>query len=434
MAEVKGKASARLEWLRKRTTGIGSSDSPVLMLGEVYGRTPLDTYLSKVTEPKDDGGDNPNFRRGNTYEPLALALYEQRSGVRVHAPQTEAERFLGFHVRDPELHHVYGDYDGFAADGWVLEVKSPMQRVCDRIRSEGLKDYYQIQAAQLVALATRVAAAGMELPGIGVMGPGWTCPGARVIVYEPERCDIMVVELPADPAMGAAIYAEVDRFWREHIVPRRPPLVRPPWEQPAAKPKAKVKAKGGEYAEVEGSAWAEAVAAFIVAREAERVAKARVARAKGTIEAALRAGGKPKVRTADGWKFALSEVAGRKGFDRKLLEAEHPELDLRRYETQGKPYASLRAYGPNDAAGAGEGDDSMDAQLTTLYDELLAFAQGDHAGLELEEVAQSFDDIRSRAELYARMLTAEAGQVEGALVEAGKKFKRDVAAGTRSAS
>lgn len=46
----------RDRWLEARRTGIGASESPILILGKHYGRTPLDLYMEKVgtAEERDD--------------------------------------------------------------------------------------------------------------------------------------------------------------------------------------------------------------------------------------------------------------------------------------------------------------------------------------------------------------------------------------------
>lgn len=88
--------SAKLEWLKGRQHGVGSSDSPILALGEVFKHTPVDLYIDKKKSLTEDDllstDDNPHFRRGHTYEPLAAAIYAMQSGLKIYTPETDEER------------------------------------------------------------------------------------------------------------------------------------------------------------------------------------------------------------------------------------------------------------------------------------------------------------------------------------------------------
>lgn len=376
------------EWLESRQRGVGSSDSPVLALGQVFETTKLDTYIAKKSKPEPQP-DNVNFRRGHMYEPLAIALAEQKLGMKIHAPETDEERWNDFQVVDPDRPWLYADFDGLREDGWVVEVKSPMQRIADRIRAEGLKDYYQVQGQHLV----HVASVG-DLPYLGKLPDG--CPGVCFVIYEPEKCDVQIYEVPRNDEMIGAILANAEHFWKNHVETDEPPIDSTP-THPVNVPKSK-----SEYEHVEGEAWDEAVKQYTLADEAAMAAKLRLDAAKAQIKAALEAAGLDKVITANGHKFSNAEQAGRKSFDKKMLKAEHPEIDLDRYEKQGSPFKSFRHYGPKDEARFG--DDTLDGQLLTLKDELSLFVSrriGD------EDAVDIFDELRDRAELYLRMLNLE---------------------------
>jgi predicted phage-related endonuclease len=379
-------------WLKSRQTGVGSSDSPVLALPpeEVFKKTSLDTYISKkspIDAEKD--GDNVNFRRGHTYEPLAITLAEAKLGMKIYSPQNDHERWNDYQARDPDRPHVYADFDGLREDGWVVEVKSPMQRIADKIRETGLKDYYQVQGQHLVHIAS-VA----ELPHLGRLPKG--CPGVCFVIYECESVSVQIYEIPRNEQMIEAILSNADDFWFNHVMVDKPPTEN---FTPATITIPKQK---GEYEPVDGQAWDESVKQLVVADEAFSAAKMRLDAAKERIKTAMEAASLPKAITPDGHKFQYAEQSGRKGLDMKRLLADNPHIKLDDYEKVGKPFKTFRHYGPKDAARWG--DETLDGQLLTLKDELGIF---ERRSVDPDVAVELFDNLRDRTELYMRMLSLE---------------------------
>jgi len=414
-----------LEWLRGRQTGVGSSNSPVLVLGQVYGRTPLDVYLSKKTEVALSE-ESPDLRRGHTYEGLAAAMYEQRSGIKVYVPETDQERYVGYQRRDPDRDWLYADFDGICEDGWVLEVKSPRQRRCDRFRTEGAPEYYQVQCQHLAHIAN----VAHDLPGVGSKWRG-KIKGTRLVIYEPENVDLIVIELPLDPEMVARIIDTAEDFWKNHVLADNPPLAPPPTPR-----KKRPKGKGGKYTDVEGEAWEEASAAFLVAKQLADAAKARVDRAKATIAEAMQSSGLERVMVPDGTKFQYVPQAGRRTFDKKAAQAAllkieadcpacqkrvafEPGIDWARFDKVGAESMVFRSYG----AATDDGEGGLDDRLLDLHGQLEAFAGRD---LDPELAVDVFEDLRNQAELYERMLAVEIDQVRAGLQNASEAFAKKI--------
>jgi hypothetical protein len=347
--------SLELAWLRRRQEGIGSSDSAVIYLGEVFKRDRVALYLDKVRDlgPSDvlEGLANPAFVRGHRYEPDALALLAANLGMAVHAPATAAARYGAYMLRDPGRPWLFADLDGLCADGWIAEAKAPSQRNADGYRRDGVPDHNLIQGQHLIHVVQAVADAGLPLPGLGVMPPGWRCPGVRFAVYEPDNVAIQRYDVPPDEQVIATLVERDRAFWFDHVEPRRPPLDELPEAAPAA---PKPKRVGGQYTPVEGPEWAEAVAAFAKAYRQRRELKAQLEAAEATEAAARQplvaamAMARIEGAAVAGWRLVSRMGAGRKGFDRKRLAAEHPEIDLRRYDTAGKPAPYWRAYAPGE--------------------------------------------------------------------------------------
>ncbi len=380
-------------WLNSRKRGVGSSDSPVLALGEVFGKTPLDLYINKKA-PIQPQADNVNFRRGHTYEPLAIALAEAQLGQKIYAPKNDHERWNDFQVWDPDRPHLYADFDGLREDGWVVEVKSPMQRIADKIRIEGLKDYYQVQGQHLV----HVASVG-ELPYLGKLPEG--CPGVCYVIYECESVSVQIYEVPRNEQMIGAILSNADNFWLNHVA-----LDVPPSDGIAVAQMSIPKTKT-EYEPVDGDAWDEAVRQLVIADEASAAAQLRLDAAKERIKSAMSVAGLTKAMTNNGHRFQFTSQNGRKSLDKKKLIADHPNINLEAYEVQGKPFMTFRHYGPKD--NARWGDETLDGQLLTLKDELLAFG---NRKIDTDVAIECFDELRARSELYMRMLSLELSGIE----------------------
>jgi len=393
----------KVKWLQGRQRGVGSSDSPILALGEVFKKTPVDLYISKkrtiTAEDVAAEEDNPHLRRGNTYEPLAAAMYEAQSGIKVYAPQTDQERYHDFQVDDPDS-PMFADFDGLCADGWVLEIKSPMQRVADSFRTSGIRDYYMIQSAHLAHCANVCT-----LPFLGDEWKG-KIKGTRVVIYECENVALQVVELPLDPDVSTILQDNARRFWREHVEKNVPPAA-VAFKQPETK-----KAGKTVYKQMDGKGWKDAADTYKLAKERELAAKRAMDAAKAMIIDVMGEAGLDAVQVGR-HKFLNREQAGRKVFDKKALQADHPDMDLSKYEVRGKPYRSFRYFGPKDRAETG--DEATDAGIMTVQKELQEFTTTD---FDLEAGVEAFDELRARADLYAAMLEMELGEIRAAIEQA----------------
>jgi len=402
-----------LAWLQGRQAGVGSSDSPVLALPpeKVFKKTAVDLYISKIRtitmEDIDAEDDNPNFRRGHTYEPLAVAMFQAQTGIKVQAPVTDDERFRGFQVSDPGS-PLFADFDGFCEDGWVYEGKAPIQRVCDSFRTQGIKEYYMVQAQHLAHCANVC-----ELPFLGKDSKKWLgkIKGTRLVVYEPEKVQLQIVELPIDHGMISAIVTNAKKFWDDHVAKGIPPADTV-YDQPVAK-----KATKGKYKEQDAKDWQEAVQVYKLAKEQEMIAKAKMAAAKDGMAKKMEGAGEEAVNIGP-HKFLWRQVAGRRSFDKKALQADFPDLDLDKYMKQGKPTQQFNYYGPKEQPKTG--DEEVDSQVMTIHAELETFARQEHA---LEEV-DDFDDLRDRADLYAAMLEMELGAIRLGLEKAAKSMTK----------
>lgn len=399
-----------VEWLRTRLTGIGGSDAPVLFLGELFGRRAWDLYIDKTRTPEQiteaevlAGKDNPAFRRGHTYEPIAIDLYRQHlaavgNDAVVHAPGDSGERYDAFRLAHPDAPHRYVDLDGCRSDGWVVEVKSPSQGVCDWIRSNGVKDYYQIQGQYEAGI--------VDVTGCPAFGPG-QCKGTILVIYEPERIALQVYEIPIDHELIDATFTLVDRFWHEHVIPRVPPTSWVTEDAPS------ISVKGGKYASVHNDDLIESAALLQYARDTEAAAKHRAEVAKANVVELLEWLGKERVILPNGIKLSNTVQAGRTTIDTKALKEQHPEIDWTRYERPGKPFKTFRVYGlkkhdPEEL--------ELDGALGTVSGELDAYSRRQWS--DLEEASVVYEELRQRADFYRSAMRAELEDIERKLESA----------------
>jgi predicted phage-related endonuclease len=395
------------EWLQRRKFGIGSSTSPVLVLGKVFTSTPLSVYIDKKTPAVPNTEDNPEFRRGHKYEPVAIELYQEKNPqVKTFMPITQQERYYDYQVFHPTLKHFYADFDGFEIDEngdlWILEVKSPRQMIVDRIKAEGVKDYYQVQCHHLLGVAS-VARDLLPAPINKCKGK---LKGAKIIIYECENIDILTHEVEYDQEMIDLIFDKGTAFWTENVEKNNPPQLQ------SQVPSAVISNKGGTYEHVKGKAWEEASGMLLLAAEMKKLAEKRHAAAKKQLSEAMKAAKMTKVILPNGTKLNLGIQAGRKSFDKEALKAAHPNIDLDQFNKYGKSFEAFRVYGKTSVPS----EETLDGAIGTLSDQLEAFPK---RNLDSEIAMEVFEELQNKTELYQRLLQSELERLDTALDIAG---------------
>lgn len=311
------------EWLKSRQKGIGSSDSPILALGEVFGKTPIDLYIEKKAL-NIYSEDNAQFRRGRTYEPLAIKIAEQKLGMKIYHPKTDLERWNDYHCWvDGEV--CFSDFDGIREDGVVVEVKSPMSRTVRKIKDFGVADYVQVQGQHLINTASKC-----KLPGLGYTGK---CDAVCFVYYDCEEVDVHTFEVPRNDMMINVIQRNADRFWNQ-VTSNNPPI-KDTCEV------IKVDNIPGRY-EIADENLDVLMNNYSIAKIEKRGHDE--ARLKELISNYMNAKGIDKVVNSYGHKIVFKEENGKTTFDKKHLQADFPDLDLKKYEKRGKSKKVFRFY------------------------------------------------------------------------------------------
>jgi putative phage-type endonuclease len=246
---------------------VGGSDiAPILGLSPY--RTPLQVYARIVAGEQQ--ADSAALRRGRYLEEAVLRLYEAETGARVTEQNVR--------LTHPRLTFTRASLDGCSfRDGLdrVVEVKTAglsEMRHWGEAGTDGVPMGYVYQCCWY---------AGVGLVR-GVVDTGDVDVAALV------AGDLRVYHLPWDAELFAMLEAAVERFWVDHVEPRRPP--------PVTEPLKDLDAVGSLYPRHDGSArpWASlatperlAVEEWLRAREEERAAKERRAAWEVRVKLAL---------------------------------------------------------------------------------------------------------------------------------------------------
>lgn len=346
----------RRQFLEERQTGIGGSD-----IGALFGLSrwsdALDVYHSKtrpITDADvDRGDDNVDLERGTRFEPVALAMFRDRTGratVSMGTLRHPTQRWAMVHVDA-----IQDQVDQWETLG-VVEAKCPRSATYRTWLEEGFPVSHVLQLQW----------------GMYVGGYAW---GTNLAMNG--ECDPMLtwVDLPYNADLMNGIAAEVDRFWHEHVVPRVPPDVAE-WRALGAKlqpPRAMPTTT--DLVPVDDAVLVDAAARYAEAQAAVKKAEAERDEVKGSIQERIASLGLEAVQVPAG-KFYYRWSDGRGSLDRKKLEGAHlvdydkarkflamqgwgdgeavAELDklaanLAMYERISEPYRSLRFYAAKEA-------------------------------------------------------------------------------------
>lgn len=336
---------ARLLWLEARRTGIGGSDVAAICGLDPYGRTAADVYDEKVGAVADRQ-PTPAMQRGALLEPVAAAIYAERTG---RALRRQPLR------RHPEHEWMIGNVDrqilaghGGVTSTGVLEVKCPGIRQFAKVKANGLPEAWILQIQHYLA----------------VYGYSW----GSFAVFNAEAWELIHFDIAADAALIERLIEIEHDFWHNHVLAG----VRP---EPAPVELPKLPEVSGQVVTRDDPEWADAIAMLAEAKELKASAEEIEAAAKERIQAL--AGGYGVFEGA-GARVYWRMMPGRKSFDKRALAAARPlnrvlvreilqqhgigravidrieaeaVLDLDAFEKEGNPYAEFRCYF---LAGAGE--------------------------------------------------------------------------------
>ncbi|MER5769582.1 YqaJ viral recombinase family protein [Streptomyces sp. NPDC001985] len=290
----------RADWLRARTYGIGSSDTPAL-LGVVKERTPTHVYLDKRGELPDDAGE-PAFWGTIHEEPVARhwAMRNRsvirRVGLVAHVDHPHRMTTLDRRVTECPL----------AEDGRIpcaLEVKTRSAFKAARWHAGPPDDV-------LAQILHQISVCGYEHMHYAVLIGGNEY--HQGVVRADQYADVT-----------ADIEAAVDRFWFDHVRAAVPPPLAGDGDALAAMFRRMHPTRAGAVDIDRHGDALDALADY----ERERTAEGAAKKAKATARARLLAVLGPAQQALIGGEraFSVEPTAGRPAVDLELLAERYPD-------------------------------------------------------------------------------------------------------------
>jgi len=193
-------APSRMEWLRERQRGIGSSDAAMILGVSDWG-TALDVYVSKTKEIVEEGAPSEAMHFGNMLEPIIANEFTLRTG----RPLVEWPM-----VENKERPHILATLDRVTADAKhdIVECKAPGAWTHKLWGAEGTDD---IPEAYIIQVTHQMLAFDRDSAEVAALIGGQT-----FRIYKVNR----------NARLVKAIIDAEDKFW-ECVVSRRPPVVDP---------------------------------------------------------------------------------------------------------------------------------------------------------------------------------------------------------------
>lgn len=292
----------REEFLAERQSYLGASDMAAILGVDQY-RTALDVFNERLglTEPFDG---NKQTERGLKLENVAAQEYAEATGRKVHRRRTE--------LVHPKYDFIRGHIDRrVVGDKRPVEIKCPSRGMFYKIKREGLP------MAWIVQMQTYLMLDGSP---VGDFAP-----------FCADAWEILPFEVPAQPEVFERIEHAAVIFWTEHVLKNTPP---DPVE--ADKPAIEFQKVAGEVQSVDDPAFLEAAELLREAKQLELDGKQLYDIAKERIVQAV--GGQFGKYQGGGLRLSYYQSPGYPKLDKKRLQAEHPEIDLSRYENRGAPF------------------------------------------------------------------------------------------------
>ena len=299
------------EWLDWRTQGIGGSDVAAILGMDEY-RTALDVQRDKLGlgHPITETG---RMRAGKILEPHVAAMYAAATGRTLYemTPRIHRDHSWMRGSVDRMFQHPYGEQER-----GILEIKTTSPMNYRKVKLLGIPETWLLQLQWYLEIYD-------------------TDLGAYAIL-DRDSFDLIHFDYPRDRDLAANLVDHVCAWWHRHIVNREPILstVRAEIAMPNV---------GGELVTIDSPEWAAAIEALRTASEIAADADLLKGEAESRVKALMIAN-QTDVAEGAGARVYYREQAGRKTTDYKALLADHPDIDLSKYERRGEPFRSFRVY------------------------------------------------------------------------------------------
>lgn len=189
---------------------IGGSDIAAL-LGDSRWGTPLQLY-ARIVGAAQEERQEPHLRRGNVLERAVLELYAAETGA------TGMLRDL--RLTHPRLPYVRSSLDAVAYHGDASRVVDAKTVGPGERRHFGEPGTDQVRRDVLYQMTLYV--------GVGLARGVVDVPKADVPVLGLSGADLTIFTVDFDAELYGLIEEAIERFWRDHVEPRKPPPITEP--------------------------------------------------------------------------------------------------------------------------------------------------------------------------------------------------------------
>jgi len=299
---------SREEFIVERQRHLGGTDVAAILGVDLY-RTPLDVYNEKLGLVQPFAG-NRHTERGHRLEALAADLYTEQTGRKLRRKNQAL-------VHDKHSFLV-GHVDRVAVgEKRIVEIKCPSMGNYRKVQREGFPNSWIAQLQWYLFLS-------------GYDSGEW-------VLFCADQFELNHFEVKADPELHDAMFTRAVAFWHDHILAQVPPGV-----IDADKPKIEFQKVGGVVVKRDDPQFAEAAEllreAYALKADSDELMRLAKTRMKEVVEGEF---GKYE---GAGLRLSYYQSQGHKSFDKKRLAAEHPEIDLSRYENQGAPFEVFKPF------------------------------------------------------------------------------------------
>lgn len=300
-------SATREQFVEDRRRYIGMSDLAAI-LGEDPNKTALDVYNEKLgLVPPFEG--NRHTERGLKLEDVAAREYTEKTGRKVHRRRTE--------LIHPKYDFIRGHIDRrvVGRDRRPVEFKNPSRGMFYKMKRDGLPMPHVIQMQGYLWL---------DRSPVGDFG-----------IFCSDVWEMLPFPVEAQPELFDRMEHAAVVFWTEHVLKEVPPAAT---KQDA--PTIEFAKIAGEVIHRDDPEFIEAAQLFREAKQLEKDSETLVEIAKQKVKAAV--GNRFGKYQGGGMRLAYFQSQGRTSFDKKLLAATYPHIDLTQFEKRGDPFEVLK--------------------------------------------------------------------------------------------
>ena len=298
----------REEFLVERQSYLGASEMAAV-LGVDDHKTALDLYNEKIGLVPPFAGNNQT-KRGLRLEEIAAQEYTEATGRKVQRRQTE--------LIHPEHGFIRGHIDRrVVGDKRPVEFKCPSRGMFYKMRRDGLP------MAQIVQMQSYL---WLDHSSVGDFA-----------IFCADTWELLPFTIEAQPELFEQIEHLAVVFWTEHVLKRVAPAI-----VEADRPAIEFAKVAGEVTHVDDPEFIEAAQLLQEAKQLENDGKLLYEIAKQRIINSV--GGQFGKFQGGGLRLSYYQSPGHSSFDKKRLAAEHPGIELSRYEKRGQPFPVFRPF------------------------------------------------------------------------------------------